>query len=194
MDALDFARLVVKEAYKAGAGRVHVNFSDGEMERAYFEHASDEEFNRYPEWIVKMRDELIERKGALLWIDAADPDLLTGVPTDRLATHQKVAGAALKNYRNAVMKDLIAWSIVAVPSPKWAAKVFPNLVVEEQVPALWEAIFKTVHIGEGNAVENWHSHVANLESRATLLNSKKICKASLYSTGYRFNDCVSTSA
>lgn len=28
VDALDFARIVVKEAYKAGAGRVHVNFSD----------------------------------------------------------------------------------------------------------------------------------------------------------------------
>ena len=26
VDALDFARIVVKEAYKAGAGRVHVNF------------------------------------------------------------------------------------------------------------------------------------------------------------------------
>lgn len=70
VDALDFARLVVKEAYKAGAGRVHVNFSDDELDRAYFEHASDEEFNRFPEWVVKMRDELIERKGALLWIDA----------------------------------------------------------------------------------------------------------------------------
>ena len=173
VDALDFARLVVKEAYKAGAGRVHVNFSDGQIDRAYFEHASEEEFNRFPEWIVKMRDELIERKGALLWIDAADPDLLTGIPAERLSTHQKVSGAALKNYRNAVMKDLIAWSIVAVPSPKWAAKVFPNLSADEQVPALWEAIFKTVRIGEGDAVENWRKHVTNLESRAALLNEKK---------------------
>lgn len=48
VDALDFARIVVKEAYKAGAGRVHVNFSDEEMERAYFDYASDEEFNRFP--------------------------------------------------------------------------------------------------------------------------------------------------
>ena len=63
IEALDFARLVVKEAYKAGAGRVHVNFSDGQIDRAYFENASDEEFKRYPEWIVKMRDELIEREG-----------------------------------------------------------------------------------------------------------------------------------
>ena len=30
VDALDFARLVVKED-KAGAGRVHVNFSDDEL-------------------------------------------------------------------------------------------------------------------------------------------------------------------
>jgi len=176
VDALDFARLVVKEAYKAGAGRVHVNLSDDEMDRAYFEHASDEEFNRFPEWVVKMRDEVIERKGAFLLIDAADPDKLTGISADRLSTHQKVSGAALRNYRNAVMKDLIAWSIVAVPSPKWASKVFPDLAAEEQVPALWEAIFKTVRIGEGNAVENWREHVTNLESRADLLNNKKYAK------------------
>jgi len=176
VDALDFARLVVKEAYKAGAGRVHVNFSDDEMDRAFFEHASEDEFNRYPQWVVKMRDELIERKGALLWIDAADPDKLSGIPTERLATFQKVSGAALKNYRNAVMKDLIAWSIIAVPSAKWAGKVFPDLAAEKQVPALWEAIFKTVRIGEGNAVENWRTHVANLESRAALLNDKKYAK------------------
>lgn len=174
--ALDFARLVVKEAYKAGAGRVHVNLTDDEIDRAYFEHAPDEEFNRFPEWVVKMRDEVIERNGAFLLIDAADPDKLTGISADRLATHQKVSGAALRNYRNAIMKDLIAWSIVAVPSPKWASKVFPDLAAEEQVPALWEAIFKTVRIGEGNAIENWREHVTNLESRADLLNNKKYAK------------------
>ena len=58
-----------------------------------------------------------------------DPEL-TGIPADRLATHQKVSGRRLKNYRNAVMKDLIAWSIVAVPSAKWAKKVFPQLTEE----------------------------------------------------------------
>ncbi|MGN4481038.1 aminopeptidase [Bacillus cereus group sp. MYBK5-1] len=174
--ALDFARIVVKEAYKAGAARVHVNFSDEEMERAYFDYASDEEFNRFPEWIVKMNDELIERKGALLMIDATDPDKFTGISSDRLATYQKVAGAALRNNRNAVMKDSIAWSMVAVPSPKWASKVFPDLAAEDQVPALWEAIFKAVRIGEGSTIEKWREHVTNLESRAVLLNNKKYMK------------------
>lgn len=176
VDALDFARIVVKEAYKAGAGRVNVNFSDEEMERAYFDYASDEEFNRFPEWIVKMNDELIERKGALLMIDATDPDKFTGISSERLATYQKVAGAALRNNRNAVMKDSIAWSMVAVPSSKWASKVFPDLAAEDQVTALWEVIFKAVRIGEGNAIEKWREHVENLESRAVLLNNKKYMK------------------
>lgn len=34
-DTIEFTRLVVKEAYAAGAGRVTVNFSDGEIDRAF---------------------------------------------------------------------------------------------------------------------------------------------------------------
>ena len=43
-----------------------------------------------------MNDELIERKGAILMIDATDPDKFTGISSDRLATYQKVAGVAEK--------------------------------------------------------------------------------------------------
>lgn len=175
-DALDFARIVVKKAYEAGAGKVHVNLTDPAISRAFYEHGAEEEFSKYPKWIVAQRDELIERKGALLWIDAEDPDLLAGIPVSRLSAQQKAAGSALVNYRKAVMNDDIAWSIIAVPSPKWAAKVFPNLPQNEQMDALWDAIFKTVRIGEGDAVENWRKHVANLEDRAAKLNSKKFAK------------------
>lgn len=176
VDALAFTRLVVKEAYAAGASRVQVNFTDGDIERSFYEHAIDDEFKRFPQWIVQQRDELIDRQGALLWIDADDPDLLTGIPVSRLSDYQKAAGQALVNYRKAVMTDKIAWSIVAVPSPKWAAKVFPHLPVSEQVDALWEAIFKTVRIGEGDAVENWRNHVSQLETRAKVLNDKRYAK------------------
>ena len=172
-DTLEFTREVVKKAYEAGAGRVHVNLTDAVFERAFFEHTTVEELEKFPKWIVAQREELIERNGALLWIDAADPDLLVGIDVEKISTHQKVSGAALVNYRKAVMNDDIAWSIIAVPSAKWAAKVFPHLPENEQVDALWDAIFKTVRIGEGNAVEAWHEHVANLEKRAAQLNDKR---------------------
>lgn len=172
-DTLEFTRLVVKKAYEAGAGRVQVNLTDASFERAFYEHAAEAEFSRYPKWIVSQREELIERKGALLWIEAEDPDLLAGIDVDRLSKQKKTEGAALKNYRKAVMNDEIAWSIIAVPSEKWAAKVFPDLSSNEQIPALWDAIFKTVRVGiESDVVKLWHEHVANLEARATLLNEK----------------------
>ena len=172
-DTLEFTREVVKKAYEAGAGRVHVNLTDAVFERAFFENTTVEELEKFPKWIVAQREELIERNGALLWIDAADPDLLAGIDVKKISTHQKVSGAALVNYRKAVMNDDIAWSIIAVPSAKWAAKVFPHLPENEQVDALWDAIFKTVRIGAGDAVEAWHEHVANLEKRAAQLNAKR---------------------
>ncbi|KOO47971.1 aminopeptidase [Viridibacillus arvi] len=175
-DTIEFTRLVVKEAYAAGAGRVTVNFSDGEIDRAFFDNAPEDEFAKYPRWISEQRDELIERKGALLWIDAADPDLLSGVSVSKLSAQQKAAGKALANYRNAVMNDKVAWAIIAVPSKQWAAKVFPNVEADKQVEALWEAIFKTVRIGEGNAVENWQGHLENLDTRAAILNAKRFAK------------------
>ncbi|MGE7925191.1 aminopeptidase [Viridibacillus arvi] len=175
-DTIEFTRFVVKEAYAAGAGRVTVNFSDGEIDRAFFDNAPEDEFAKYPRWISEQRDELIQRKGALLWIDAADPDLLSGVPVSKLSAQQKAAGKALANYRNAVMNDKVAWAIIAVPSKQWAAKVFPNVEAEKQVEALWEAIFKTVRIGEGNDVKNWQGHLENLDTRAAILNAKRFAK------------------
>lgn len=175
-DTLEFTRLVVKKAYEAGAKRVQVNYEDPVLTRAHFELAPDEAFQEYPEWSVVQRDEVINTGGAFLWIDAEDPDLLTGIPTKRLADSQKSAGKALERYRQAVGTDKVAWSIVAIPSPKWAQKVFPNLPAEKQMEALWQAIFKTVRIGEGDAVEAWKNHIALLEQRAAQLNDKRYVK------------------
>lgn len=175
-DAVDFTRLVVEEAYKAGASKVTVNFTDEFVARSFYEHASDEEISQYPDWVVKQRDELIEKNGALLWIDSEDPDLLEGIPSSRISAQQKAGGKALENYRHAIMSDKIAWSIIAIPSPKWARKVFPHLPEVEQVDALWEAIFQTVRIGEGDPVERWRNHIEELNARAVMLNDKRYKK------------------
>ena len=175
-DTLEFTRIVVRKAYEAGAKRVQVNYEDPILTRTHFELAPDDAFKEYPEWSVVQRDEVINTGGSFLWIDAEDPDLLTGIPAKRLSDWQKSAGNALERYRQAVGTDKVAWSIVAIPSPKWAQKVFPDLPVEKQMEALWQAIFKTVRIGEGDAVEAWENHIALLEQRASQLNSKRYSK------------------
>lgn len=175
-DTIEFTRLIVKKAYEAGAKRVDVNYSDEVNLRAFYDLAPDEAFHEYPKWLTMQRDELIENNGALLWIDAENPDLLEGVSVDRISNFQKTAGKALENYRKAVMNDVITWSIVAMPSEKWAAKVFPKLPVAEQMQALWDLIFQVVRIGEGTAVQKWQEHIEHLENRAALLNAKRFKK------------------
>lgn len=173
-DTVDFTRLVVKKAYEAGAKHVHVAFSDPVVARTHYELAPDSAFHEFPDWVVAQRDAIIDKKGAFLWIDAEDPDLLTGIPAKRLSDAQKSAGKALERYRQAVGSDKIAWSIVAIPSEKWAQKVFPDK--EDQMAALWQAIFQTVRIGEGDAVALWQQHIVKLEQRAALLNERRYQK------------------
>ena len=175
-DTIEFTRLVVKKAYEAGAKRVHVNYADPVQTRTHFELAPEEAFTEYPEWSVVQRDEIIDSGGSFLWIDAEDPDLLTGIPAKRLSNSQKAAGKALARYRQAIGSDKVAWSIIAMPSQKWAQKVFPDLDEAKQIEELWNAIFKTVRIGEEDAVRLWKEHIAVLEERAALLNSKKFAK------------------
>ncbi|MGK7379932.1 aminopeptidase [Planococcus sp. 1R117A] len=176
VDTIEFTRLVVKKAYEAEAKRVYVNYADPVQTRIHFEMAPDEAFTEYPEWSVVQRDEVINTGGSFLWIDAEDPDLLTGISAKRLSDSQKASGKALERYRQAVGSDKVAWSIVAIPSQKWAQKVFPELESDRQMEALWEAIFKTVRIGEGNAVKKWQEHINTLEKRAGLLNDRRFEK------------------
>lgn len=175
-DTIEFTRLVVRKAYEAGAKNVHVNYSDPVQTRTHYELAPDEAFTEYPGWSVVQRDEIIDKGGSFLWIDAEDPDLLTGIPAKRLSNSQKAAGKALERYRQAVGSDKVAWSIVAIPSQKWAAKVFPELEPEKQIEALWEAIFNTVRIGRGDAVSLWKKHIEFLEKRASQLNEHRFVK------------------
>lgn len=172
LDSVEFARLVVKQAYKAGASHVDVQFSDNTITRAFYEQAPDASFDDVPKWVAAQRDELIDRKGALLWIDAEDPDLLEGIPATKISRYQKASSALLKRYRKAVMNDEITWSIAAVPSGKWAKKVYPEVSEQEAIEALWNKIFEVVRVGQGTAVEQWKAHIEQLNDRAAYLNSR----------------------
>lgn len=176
ISAAHFVRLIVKEAYSVGAKLVKVNWSDETVTRIHYDLAPDEAFSIEPKWFAGEMTELVENGAAVLHVIAENPDLLNGVPQERIVTTQKVRAKALEKYREYQMADKFSWSIVAVPSAEWAAKVFPDLPENEQVEKLWDVIFKTVRIGERDAVAEWKSHVQNLDSRAELLNSKKYKK------------------
>lgn len=168
-----FVRKVAKKAYEAGAKHVIMEWSDDELTRLKFDLAPDEAFSEYPLWKAKGLEEMAENGAAFLYVTASNPDLLKGVKLDRISASNKAAGQALHAFRNYTMSDKVSWCVLAVPSPQWAAMVFPNLPAEEQEAALWDAIFRATRADMNDPVQAWHDHHAALNSKVDLLNAKQ---------------------
>ncbi len=166
-----FVRLVVQEAYRAGAKEVFVEYNDDAVNRIKFESAGDEVFTSYPEWEKHKYESLTEMGAAFLSILSSDPDLLSGIASSRIASQQKAQANALMNWRGAMQASKNSWSIVSVPSLAWAEKVFPN--DDDCVDKLWEAIFAACRVGEEDPVAAWIAHDENLHKRVDYLNQKQ---------------------
>lgn len=168
----DFVRLITKMAYEEGAKKVQTELYDPLIQRITYEMAPEEGLADFPDWNVKMFDELIDEGGALLNVYALDPDLLKGVDANRIAISRKAAGKKLGRFQEAQSNGAISWCIASVPSEKWAAKIFPDLSPEKQMEALWEQIFYTTRVDLDDPVAAWEQHIRTLEEKAEFLNQK----------------------
>lgn len=175
-DAIEFVRLVTEKAYDAGARQVIVDFSDDVISRLRYEKAPSDSFSEFPEWKVMEREQLAAKGAAFMSIISQSPDLLQGIDPARIGEFQKASGKALTNFRRDLQADKFSWTVIAVPSAAWAAKVFPDHPTEEQVPALWEAIFKAVRANSENPVQSWIDHDKSLHGKVDYLNEKRYAK------------------
>ncbi|MEI7027422.1 aminopeptidase [Paenibacillus sp. y28] len=177
IDAAELVRSIVQKAYEAGAYLVKVNWTDDTVSRLRYDLAPDESFLEEPKWYAAEMLEWAEGGTlAVVSIVSSDPDLLKGVPQQRIMNYQKTYGQAMAKYRQYMQSDKFSWCVVAAPSKAWAAKVFPGLPEEEQLSKLWEAILKTVRIDQENPVSAWETHIQSLNQRSDYLNAKKYKK------------------
>lgn len=175
-DVVEFVRLITEKAYDKGARQVIVDFNDDTLSRLRFEKAPADSFSDFPEWKVLEREKLAEQGAAFMSIVSQSPDLLSGIDTSRMADAQVAAGQALDKFRQDMQADKFSWTVIAAPSPAWAAKVFPELPEIEQVPALWEAIFKAVRADLSHPVDSWKKHDETLHNKVDYLNDKRYAK------------------
>ncbi|GGD19948.1 aminopeptidase [Pontibacillus salipaludis] len=183
VDGAEFARIVARKAYEAGAKDVHINWADDVMQRLYFEHASQDVLETVPQWKVDQYDYFAENGAAVLSIRSTDPDNLNGIDSSRIAAASKASGEAMKNFRKYTMNDKITWSIVAIPNPEWAKKVFPNVSEEEAVSKLWEQIFTITRVDQEDPLKAWDEHNEALGKARDYLNKKQFKKLIYKSPG-----------
>ncbi|WML35232.1 aminopeptidase [Clostridium sp. OS1-26] len=176
IECVEFTRIVAKEAYKAGAKEVHVEWSDEELTLIKFMNAPEEAFKEFPKWKAEGYEDLAKNGAAFLSISASNPELLKDVDSKRIAESNKTRSIALKKYREYIMNSTVAWSIVSIPTKAWSKKVFPNLSEENAIERLWESIFKIVRVDKDNPIDAWNDHLDNLQKKVEFLNEKKFKK------------------
>ena len=107
----------------------------------------------------------------MIHISSADPDGLKGVNVEKMQKSGAARGMALKSYHDA-LDNKYQWCIIAVPSKKWAKKVFPGERTSAAVEKLWQAILETVRVTEDNdPMAEWEAHDAKLKSHCEKLNA-----------------------
>jgi aminopeptidase len=115
-----------------------------------------------------------DEKGVVyLHLSSGDPDLLNGVEPDRIRRSTKVSRAATKAHYELTMSNALRWSIIALPSPAWAKKVFPDLPESEAIDALWAKILKGARADGDDPIAEWAEHKRNLEKHVKYLNNAK---------------------
>lgn len=168
-----FARLVMEYAYDAGASEVVLDWRDDIASRTRYLRASDEIFDIYPQWSVDRFKFYDDRGAVYMHILSSDPDLLKGVDPDRIRRYTKVSRQGTKAHSARTMSNELRWSLLAVPSPKWALKVFPDKNEEEAVAALWDAILKGARADGNDPCADWLAHRKTFEGRKKFLNDKQ---------------------
>ncbi|MEG0750363.1 MAG: aminopeptidase [Carnobacterium sp.] len=174
VDQAPLARLITKKAYELGAKEVIVKWSDDIVNREQFIGTPQDILTDIPQYKIDESLDMVAKGASRISLRSSDPDALAGVDGEKVAAYQSAVGKALSEQRKATQANKVSWVVAAAAGSKWAAKVFPDLATEEeQVDALWDAIFKAVHMYDADPVATWEQKDVTLNEKADELNKEQ---------------------
>ncbi len=138
-----FGRACMEAAYKAGARDVVIRWEDEKAARIRMELGEEEALSETKPYELRSYLDYAESEGGccLLAIHASDPEIFKGLDTAKINRVSLAKQEAMKSWREYTMKDRVQWCVVAIPTPAWAASVFPGMPEDEAQEKLWSAIF-----------------------------------------------------
>lgn len=167
----DFTRLVVKEAYEAGAKEVLVTYGDTILDKYDFTYKSEATLQEVHQWQVDRQLDYLKEGACRMHIISPLPGALKDCDPSKMALRQQILGEALKEVREYTMASKVQWSIVAVPNAEWAKQVFPDASEQEAIELLWEEILHCVYVDETNdPVATWKQRDVVFQDRIQKLN------------------------
>ncbi len=172
LDQPEFVYMVADECYKAGAGKVNVNFEYQPLTKLHVRHQNLKTLGRVEAWEEERWKHYTEVLPARIFLESEDPDGLSGINQSKMAKATAMKMKIIKPYREAI-DNKHTWCIAAVPGEKWAKKLFPGLSKKQAIEKLWEAILYTSRVDE-DPIEAWNRHNEDLAARCKYLNGLDI--------------------
>ncbi len=173
VDQVEFVSLVVEECYKLGAKSVTVDWNTpAPILKTIVKYESVDTLAEVPTWKIEKIKHYVNTIPARIHIMSSAPDEMKGLDQTKLAQSRMKSYPILKPYQDE-LNNKYQWTIVAVPSEKWAKLIFPNLPKKAAIDSLWEAILTTARVTE-NPIESWNKHNENLLKKCDYLNSLNI--------------------
>lgn len=170
VERADFARIVVRKAYEAGAGHVTVIWADDEVRRLEYENNDVDHFANIPQWKRSQLNDLAAEGATFLLLSGSDPNAMRGIDPQKISTAALASHEQCRTYYDGRMYGRNAWCIAGVPVAAWARAVFPDLDDDEAILRLWQAILLTARSDGEDPQAQWERHNATFEKNKRILN------------------------
>ena len=155
----EFVRMCVKEAYKAGAKWVSVEWRDAEITKDQYTYESKETLSNIPDWVHDKVKYSQDEGACRLSIVSDAPGGLKDVDQEKIHAYQMAYHQKTADLQRYYMANEGQWSVLGLPSLEWAKVVFPDDEDEVAFEKLGDAIFAVSHVTEDNdPIEAWIKH------------------------------------
>jgi aminopeptidase len=170
-EAVTLVREIVTEAYKAGAAKVSVDWSDDIVSHESLLYMDEEALTDVPAWLVHKTRHQMEEGACYISVSSPVPGLNADLDASKIQKASVARQKALSFFQTHMMGNKTQWTIVAAPNVTWAEKVFGDKSGDEAVEALWDAIFQASRVtGDNDPVAEWESHNKRLSAHNAILN------------------------
>jgi len=173
-----FALMLAESAYAAGAKFVDLNVGSDYVRKFRIDHNNNPEFlEAMPAFQMARVNEMLANDWATVKIDNTEEiDVMKDVDSAKLQTISRFEQKMMTNLSKATTNFKYAWTIVAVPGPKWAARILNMTDEKEAEKILWDKMISVMRLDKPDPVAEWIKHSETLVKRSKVLTDMNLDK------------------
>jgi aminopeptidase len=180
IEASALVRHVAGVAYRRGARAVTCVYEDPDLIREQLVESSVDGLDYSPPWLSRGIAEALRAGAARLQMLGPYPDLLAGIPIDRIVRAHRARTRASREETGLMSTTPINASAVPVATGAWARQVFPGEPEPAARQRLWDTLFDVLRVTAADPRAAWDLHVRTLNARRDGLQAARFAALRLF--------------